>query len=143
MSFDLAIKNGDLFLGQDSDVSIVVNSNKLIQDILKGISTPIGSNQFFQNYGTVLGDLSISGISDQTFIETSISMQIENLIDLIKTLQNQQITNGQKVSPTELVDSIQNLKVNRNTVDPTYLSVILVVLTKAFKDAIVTFGLNT
>lgn len=143
MSFDLAIKNGDLVLGQDADVSIVINSNKLIQDILKGISTPLGSNQFFKNYGTMLGDLSISGITDQTLMETSLSLQIESLIDLIKTLQNQQIASGQKVSPTELIDSINNLKINRNTVDPTYLSVILVVLTKAFKDAIVTFQLAT
>jgi hypothetical protein len=143
MSFDFTIKNGDLVIGQDGDISLITNSQKLIQDILKGLSTPLGSNQFFQNYGTLLGDLGISGINDELYVETSISSQIQSFLELLQSLQNQQILNNQKVSPNELIAAVKELHVHRNTVDPTYLSVILVVLTKAFKDAQVSFDLST
>lgn len=141
MSFDFKIKNGDISIGQDGDVGLVTNSEKLIQDILKGFSTPLGSNQFYQSYGTILGDLSVSGINDNLFIQTSISQQIESFLELLQTLQAAQISSGQKVSPNELLASVKQLQVNRNTIDPTYLSVILVVLTKAFKEAYIGFDL--
>lgn len=143
MSFDLKVQNGDITIGNDADLGIVTNSDKLIQDILKGLSTPLNSNQFFESYGTLLGDLVVSGINDDKFTETTISSQIQSFLELLQSLQNSQQASGQSVSPSELIASIKKLQVHRNIVDPTYMAVLLTVLTKAFKEANVSFDLAT
>ena len=139
MSFDLRINQGDLVIGSDGDLSKVEDVEKLIQDVLKILMTPIGANVFFTWYGSLLSGSMVGQVMDATFRRSAVEQQIRSNLETLQRMQKQQAANGQRVTPGELLAAIQNIQVHRNVVDPTYFTVAVRILTKGFQSATATF----
>lgn len=133
MSFDLKISQGDLSLGQDGDLEQIDESDKLVQDILKILMTPLGANVFFTWYGSPLSETAVGQVLDRTFVNSVVTQIIRSNLETLQKLQKQQSMSGQRVSANELLAAIQSVNINRNTVDPTYWSILVQVLTKGLK----------
>ena len=141
MSFDLKILNGDLVIDTDADLAIVENSDKLIQDVLKMLMTPLGSNIFFNWYGSILAGTMIGSPFDGNFIASMAQNQIQSSLETIQNLQKEQATK-QIVSPSELLAAIKSVNVVRNQIDPTFFTISLALLTKNLTIANTTFNVT-
>lgn len=139
MSFDLRVNQGDLVIGADGDLSKVEDLEKLIQDVLKILMTPIGANVFFTWYGSLLAGSMIGQVMDATFRRSAVEQQIRSNLETLQRMQKQQAANGQRVTPGELLAAIQSVQVHRNVVDPTYYTIAVRILTKGFQSATTTF----
>jgi phage baseplate assembly protein W len=135
MSFDLRINSGDLAIGTDGDLSQVQDTEKLIQDILKMLMTPLGGNVFFPWYGSQLTDSTIGQVLDHTMTVSVIQQTIRSNMETLQKMQRQQVANGEPLSPNELLAVIESISVTRNTFDPTYYQIVVKVLTRGFKSA--------
>lgn len=133
MSFDLKVQNGDLVIGSNGDLQQVVDVEKLIQDILKILSTPMGANLFWPWYGSLLTSSAVGSAMDHQFISTAVEQQIRTSLENIQQLQKEQAARNQTVSPQELLAAIQNVVVKRSIVDPTFFSIVVRVVNKAFQ----------
>jgi hypothetical protein len=85
MSFDIKAISGDVELGQNGDLTIITDSDKLAQDIIKLLNTPIGTNPVNPGYGSTLtvnqigtGIVSAADLVNQTKI--TITQALEQLI---------------------------------------------------------------
>lgn len=134
MSFDLKIKNGDLTFGPTNDLAIVENGEKLTQDILKIILTPIGGNPFFPWYGSPISQSLVGSAYEANFIASIASNQLRSSIEKLQNMQKEQMrSTNQIVTAQEQIAAVQNINVERNSVDPRFFSVVLTVLSKAFQ----------
>jgi phage baseplate assembly protein W len=128
MSFDLQLVNNDLKINADGTISIVTDTPKLRQDILKIILTPLGSNQNYLWYGCSIGDdvgRNFPDLLQLTRIQSNITQCLNNL----KALQTSQAAN-QQVSLAELIDSIAAVNAQRDQADSRQLNVVVTVLSK-------------
>jgi len=142
MSYDLKFKSGDLVI-ENGDLRVVVDSEKLIQDLLKVAVTTAGSNQLFPWYGTYVSRTLIG-----SSLETGITMQIaqsqlQNAITSIKALQEGQVRSGQIVSADEQINSIADISINRNSNDPRLFDVKIKVISKGFKTITTAYTVDT
>lgn len=142
MSFDLKIANGDLVIGSDGDIVQVSDSDKLVQDILKVLITPIGTNKFFPTYGSPISKTLIGNTYDFSFIGSVATNQINSSLNLLKQLQQIQINSGQKVTPKELISAIQDVNVERNQVDPRFFRVYVRVIDRSFTTQVAAFDVG-
>lgn len=142
MSFDLKIKNGDLQIASNGDLQKVENTEKLIQDILKIVSIPLGGNPFFPWYGSSVSTSIIGNPFSFQFVGSLASSQIKNSLETLQKLQNIQSSSGQTLTPAELLAAIQEVKVERNQVDPRYFRIVIKALTKALTTATTTFDVG-
>lgn len=131
MSYDLAIKNGDLVLGNNGDLQIVTNTEKLIQDILKICLTNAGSDPMNPWYGSFISRTLIGSVLDTTITVQVAQTQLQNALENLKSLQAAQVKSFQKVSPAEQISAILNISIVRNAVDPRIFTVQIKVLSKA------------
>lgn len=141
MSFDLKIAGGDLVIDTDADVAVVQNSEKLIQDVLKMLMTPLGSNVWFSWYGSPLAGSMIGSPFESDFIESMAENQIRSSLETIQSLQKEQATK-QIVTPSELLAAIKSVVVMRNQIDPTFFTISLSLLTKNLTIANTTFNVT-
>lgn len=132
MSFDLKISDGDLQIGKDGDLQKVIRTEKLTQDILKIITTPIGGNVFFPWYGSPITKILIGTSLDTKFVFEMSKSQIITALNRLKDLQVTQSQSYQKTEPAELMGAIKDVYLERNQSDPRYFRVIVTVLNKAF-----------
>jgi hypothetical protein len=133
MSFDLKILDGDLALNSRSDLDIVEDSEKLVQDILKIISTQLGTNPFFPWYGSPITQSLIGRPFDTRFISNIAGQQLRTALETLQKMQKEQLKFDQYVTPLEQIAAIQNVSVERNISDARYFRIILTVLSKAFQ----------
>jgi phage baseplate assembly protein W len=133
MSFDLRINQGDIAIGSDGDLDKVYDTEKLIQDVLKILSTPLGANKFFSWYGSALTDTSVGQVADRRFITTMVNQIIRSNLETLQKMQKQQSASGQRVTAAELIAAIQGVSVNRNIVDPTFWRIVVIILSKDLK----------
>lgn len=133
MSFDLKLESGDLKISTKHDLDVVTDTEKLIQDILKIISTPIGANSLFPWYGSTISASLVGTAFDMTFIANMASIQLKNSVETLQNLQKAQLSYSQIVTPQEQIAAVQNVNVNRNSNDPRFFSIVLTVLSKAFR----------
>lgn len=134
MSFDLKLEQGDIQVGNNGDVAKVENSEKLTQDVLKAISTPLGANVFFPWYGSPITQALVGTAFDRRFVGAIAAQQIRTTLERLQELQEEQLLNaGQVVTAQEQIAAIQNVFVDRNTVDPRFFIIELTVLSKAFR----------
>lgn len=142
MSFDLKIRNGDLVLDR-GDLKTVVDSEKLIQDILKIALTTAGSNPMNPWYGSYVSrSLVGSGLSTDIIFQLG-QTQLQNALEILKSLQDSQVKQFQRVSPDEQINSISDISINRNTQDPRLFDVIIKVVSKGFKPVTTVFRVST
>jgi hypothetical protein len=142
VSYDLKIKNGDLVI-QNGQPQTVIDSEKLIQSILKICLTDAGSLPFHPWYGsylsrTVIGNPQHSGILVQ-IAKSQLNTALENL----KNLQDAQIRTFQRVSADEQISAITEISVVQSQVDPRLFDVRIGVLSKGFKPITTVFSIST
>ena len=142
MSFDLKVRNGDLVINR-GDFQTVVDSEKLIQDILKICLTTAGSNPMHPWYGSYVSrSLVGSGLSTDIVFQLG-QTQLQNALEILKSLQDAQVKQFQRVSPDEQINSILDISINRNTRDPRLFDVIIKVVSKGFKPITTVFRVST
>jgi phage baseplate assembly protein W len=129
MSFDLRLENGDLKVNTDGSVSAVTGNEKLRQDILKILLTPLGDNKFHSKYGSHVGSLQIGSHADEKLISLDITSSARSAIRNLMSLQRSQVKR-QALSPGEIIIDILNLEVTRDKVDPRLYNIFVSVLTQ-------------
>lgn len=140
MSFDLKIVNGDFVL-DSGDLRTVVDSEKLIQDLLKICITPVGSNPTAPYYGSYITRSLIGNVDDIS--ESIAQSQLMSSIQILKQLQEAQVRSLQSVSPDEQINFIKDILINRNEVDPRLFSVQVSVFSKGLKPVTTAFRSST
>jgi phage baseplate assembly protein W len=133
MSFDLKLQNGDLQISNTNDIAKVEGSDKLKQDIIKIISTPIGSNPLFPWYGSPINQSLIGTAFSSNFISNLASVQLKASLENLQNIQKEQAKGNQIVTPQEQIAAVQDVIIQRNTEDPRFFKIMLTVLSKAFR----------
>lgn len=142
MSFDLKIINGDLVL-DNGDLKTVVDSEKLIQDILKICLTTAGTNPLYPWYGSLISRSLVGNPLDTSALLTISQSQLSNALDNLKNLQDLQTKSFQSVTADEQIGAIQDISVVRNKIDPRLFDVRIRVLTKGSKPITTAFRVST
>jgi hypothetical protein len=140
VSFDLLINNGDLVIGNNGDVSPVTDISKLEQDLLKIALTTVGANTLQPWYGSLIGKTLVGSYLKSDIVITMAKIQLQNCIEILKNLQAIQTSSGQPTSPGELIASISNISVVRNTVDPRIFQITIRVINRAFGQVVANFS---
>ena len=130
MSFDLKLENGNLKLNADGKLAVVRDSEKLKQDILKLIVTPIGGNKANPWYGSDANKFLIGNIYDLDFAKDAATEQLRSAIENLKTLQQQQLKT-QFISAAESIAAINDIYINTNAADRRALEVKISILSFA------------
>lgn len=142
MSYDIKIKNGDLAL-ENGDLKKVVDSEKLIQDILKLCLTTAGSNPLFPAYGSLLSRTIVGSAHDTSMLEEMSRSQLSSALDSFKNLQNIQIKSLQRMSSDEQLGAILDIAVYRDSVDYRIFNVKIKAVTKGLKPITTAFRVST
>jgi hypothetical protein len=142
MSYDLRLISGDLVL-VNGDFRTCIDSEKLIQDLLKVCLTNVGANPTFPWYGSAVSRSLVGNNLGQTITMQVAQSQLQSAIENLISLQKAQIKNSQPVSPDELIGSIQNISVNQNKIDPRIFSVQITVISKGFKPITTAFTVSS
>jgi hypothetical protein len=141
MSFDLKIKNGDLVINQ-SKLQTVVDSEKLIQDILKMCLTPTGANPLNSWYGSFISRTIIGNPLYSSVLVQIAKSQLNNALESLKSLQESQVKSFQRVSADEQIGSVLDIAVVRNQLDPRLFTINIKILTKGLKPVSTSFRVS-
>lgn len=142
MSFDLKLNKGDLVINNGL-LSTVVDSEKLIQDILKLCLTDVNGLPLHPWYGSFLSRTLVGNPLHTTVLIQLAKSQLNTALQNLKELQKIQVGSFQQVSADEQISSILGIDVNQNNIDPRLFNVVINVLTKGLKPLPVTFNIKT
>lgn len=142
MSFDLKIVNNDLSLNRDGTLQTVYDNDKLTQDIIKSVITPLGSNPFHRWIGSTINARTIGQVLDASHTEAEATRALQDTLTNIVALQNEQ-AKGQYISPGEQIAAILKVSVVRNSNDPTQWEITVSVLTRKLTTVEESFTLRT
>lgn len=142
MSFDLKIKNGDLFIN-NGVLQTVVDSEKLIQDILKICLTTAGTNPLHPWYGSFISRTIVGNPLHSSVLVQIAKSQLNTALDNLKNLQTQQVKSFQRVSADEQIHHIQDISIIRNQIDPRLFDVQIIAKTKGTKPITTAFRVST
>lgn len=117
MSFGLKIVQGDLSLGSDGDLEKILDTDKLVQDILQIILPTL--------YSATTDNL----ISEE-LLHSSIQSTVSNLLETLQKLQSIQ-SKFQILTPAEQLLAVKSVNPERNPIDPRYLEVAINVISRA------------
>jgi hypothetical protein len=141
MSFDLKILNGDIVIGVNKDLQKVENTEKLVQDVLKILMTPIGANVFFPFYGSPLSSSIIGTSLDMQFLTSIAQNQIRTGLETLQNMQKEQ-SSRQRVTPDELLAAVKEVNLLRNQVDPTFFTLYLSLIAKSLRTVNTSFDVT-
>lgn len=130
MSFDLALSKGDLSIGPDGDLRQFRNSSKLVQDVLKILHTPLGSNPFFPQIGNAITTQNTGEVVNRQFMETRATAAVVQALQMLQAMQKRQELT-QIVTPEEKVVGIAEVKVEQDPTDPRQYNIKISVITGA------------
>lgn len=139
MSFDLKLFGGDIVI-KDGDFDTVEGSDKLVQDVLKLVSTQLGTNPFFPAYGSPIAQGMVGTVFETEFVEDVATQQLRASLERLQELQRDQIRQNQIVTPEEQIAAIEDVRVIQDRTDPRYYIVSLTVISKAFQRIPVQFA---
>jgi phage baseplate assembly protein W len=142
MSFDFKIINGDLSL-KNGQLLTVVDSEKLIQDILKICLTSAGSNPLHPWYGSLISRTIIGSPLYSSILVQIAKNQLSTALDNLKNLQEIQVKSLQKVSADEQLNNILDISVIRNNIDPRLFNVSIKASSKGLKPITTNFKIST
>jgi phage baseplate assembly protein W len=142
MSFDLKIINNDLVITNGA-LQQVVDSEKLIQDILKMCLTDAGSNPMYPWYGSFLSKTIIGSPFSSSILVQVAKSQLTTSLQNLQKLQEIQVKSAQSVSADEQIAAISDISIVRNQVDPRLFSVIVKAFTKGMKPITTAFNVST
>jgi hypothetical protein len=130
MSFDLKLEQGNLRINTDGSLATVRNSEKLRQDVLKLIVTPIGGNKMHPWYGSDANKAIIGNVFDLDFAKDSASEQLRSAIENLQAMQQQQ-AKTQFITASESIAAIKDIYINTNAADMRALEVKVYILSYA------------
>lgn len=139
MSFDLKLFGGDIVI-KDGDFDTVEDSDKLVQDVLKLVSTQLGTNPFFPAYGSPIAQGMVGTVFEEEFVEDVATQQLRASLERLQDLQRDQIKQNQIVTPEEQIAAIEDVRVSQDRTDPRYYIVNITVISKAFQRIPVQFA---
>ena len=142
MSFDLKIINGDLAI-KSGDLQTVVDSEKLIQDILKLCLTTAGTNPIHPWYGSFLSRTIVGNPMDTAMLVQIAKSQLNSALENLKNLQNLQNKTFQSMSADEQISAILDIWVERNRIDPRLFNIKINVLNRGLKPVTTAFRVST
>lgn len=128
MSFDLKIFKGDLQIDNSGSIVTVSGNQKLRQDIIKILLTAYGDNKYHPGYGSGLGQIEI-GSTDFKLTESEIKNTALSAINGLIAMQKRQ-ARSQTLSPAEVIVSVLDIGVLRDTADPRLYNLRISVLTQ-------------
>lgn len=143
MSSDLLLKNGDLEIGEGGDFAIVVDSRKLLQDVLKALHTPVGSDPFDLSYGVTLTAQTIGQAGDLAVLTTQMRSDIERIIEKLRENQQRQLEIGQTLTNSEVLIGLEGLEVEPDEIDPRQVNVTMVLKAQDYTLVTVQFNMYT
>ena len=129
MSFDLKIKNGDIVISRSGDIGVVLDNEKIRQDVVKILLTKLGENKYHAYYGSSLGALEIGGVPDREIVEGDLLRMTEESMAVLMRLQSSQ-AKSQYISPGEAIVDVLDVGISRDPSDPRSYSVSVTVLTR-------------
>lgn len=142
MSFDLKIQNKNLVL-VNGQLKTVVDSEKLIQDVLKICLTTAGSNPYQPWYGSFLSRTIVGNPIYTSILVQVAKSQLNTALENLKNLQNAQSQSFQRVSADEQINSILDISVVRNQIDPRLFDVRIAISNKGLKPITTAFSVST
>lgn len=142
MSFDLKIINGDLVISQGK-LRTVVDSEKLIQDILKMALTTAASNPMHPWYGSFVSRTLIGNPNYSSVLVQIAKSQLTTAMQNLKDLQNIQVKSYQRVSADEQIASISDISIVHSKFDPRLFDVVIKAITKGLKPITTEFTVST
>ena len=142
MSYDVKINTGDLVL-QNGDLKKVIDSEKLIQDILKLCVTTAGTNPLVPWYGSFLSRTIVGTAMDTTMLIQISKSQLNSALENLKNLQDLQVKTFQNVTADEQIGAILDISVVRNNNDYRLFDVQIKALTKGLKPITTAFRVST
>lgn len=131
MSFDLALINSDLKKSPDGTIKTVSRVDKLKQDIIKIILTPISSVKYHPWYGSAINEGSIGEVLPDSMLFQNITSAVHESLSKLQKLQRAQAS-GQKVELSEIIGTISDIQIQRKYDDPRQVNVVVVVMSKDF-----------
>lgn len=129
MSFDLALVDSDISIKPDGTLRTVTDTNKLKQDVVKIILTPLNSVRFHPWYGSDINEGLIGEVPTDSILFQKISGALTQSLNRLQTLQRSQAT-GQRVTPAEMIAAIRSVSVQRAIDDPRQVNVVVILLSK-------------
>lgn len=142
MSFDLKIIGGDLVINNGL-LQTVVDSEKLIQDILKICLTTAGTNPLHPWYGSFISRTLVGNPNQNSVLVQIAKSQLTTALTNLQQLQVTQVKSFQRVSADEQLAAITDISVIQSQVNPTLFSITVSGITKGFKPISTAFSVNT
>ncbi len=142
MSFDLKITSGDLVLS-NGDLKTVVDSEKLIQDILKIALTTAGSNPVHPWYGSFISRTLVGNPNQTTVLVQIGKSQLTTALNNLKDLQDLQAQSYQRMSADEQIAAITDISIVQNQIDPRLFDIVIKALSKGLKPITTAFKVST
>jgi hypothetical protein len=142
MSFDLKLDGGDLVV-KNGQLKTVVDSEKLIQDILKMCLTTAGTNPIHPWYGSFISRTIVGNPMYSSVLVQIAKSQLNTALDNLKNLQGIQVKSFQRVSADEQISAILDISIIRNQLDPRLFDVHLRIMSKGFKPITPSFTVST
>lgn len=142
MSYDLKIIAGDLKIN-NGQLQTVVDSEKLIQDILKICLTTAGSNPLNPWYGSFISRTIIGNPLNSSVIVQIAKSQLNTALENLKNLQDLQVKSFQRVTADEQLSAVLEVSIVRNQLDLRLFDIKIRALTKGTKPITTAFQINT
>ena len=141
MSFDLALSKGDLAIGADGDLRKVRGTEKVTQDVLKVLHTPLGSNPYFPRIGNSLTALNIGENLNDQFAQTRVETSVTQAIEIVQNVQrNQELR--QILTPEEKIAQIADISASIDPNEPRQYNISVIALTGALSSVAITTKLS-
>jgi hypothetical protein len=142
MSFDLKLEGGDLVV-KTGQLQTVVDSEKLIQDILKMCLTTAGTNPLHPWYGSFISRTIVGNPMYSSILVQIAKSQLNTALENLKNLQGIQVKSFQRVSADEQISAILDISIIRNQLDPRLFDVKIRALSKGQKPITTAFRVST
>jgi hypothetical protein len=142
MSFDLKLSKGDLVI-KNGLLQTVVDSEKLIQDILKISLTTAGSNPLHPWYGSFISRTIIGNPNYTSVLVQIAKSQLSTALQNLKDLQDIQVKSFQRVSADEQISAISDISIVQNQINPTLFDIRIDVISKGFKPITTAFRISS
>jgi len=120
----------DFFFNPLGLVVTVEQEQKLIQDMRKFVITTRASNRFHPYIGTAIAEMIGTKITDSGFVEVTLTEEIVDTLENLKSLQIQQQT-IQEVTDREFIYRVILVNAKQSEIDPSVFNILVVAVNKA------------
>lgn len=127
MSFDLLLSGGSIIISQNGDFATATGSTKLKQDIIKFVTTDQGSNKYQPQIGSLVSKRLIGQVLTPENTITILQSSVQEALVSLQKLQKIQ-AQSQALSPAETLVAVNSIRVQRDSVEPRQLNVILKIM---------------